>query len=155
MKHRTATDWVSIITNLGVIAGLVLVAYEVRQATLQAGADASQVFTSNASSARMALALSPDLADIYLRASENGVATLSPVEKFRLSEWAQATRMRMLGNVIQFRRGFLERGAVRAMLPTLIERENGVWADLGIPPVNRDNWPEIAEIQEEMGLSDQ
>ena len=155
MNNRSATGWMSIITNLGVIAGLVLVAYEVRQATTQAEADASLVFVSSASNARRTLALSPYLAEIYVKANESGVETLTPVERFRLSEWEGATRIRMLGSIIQYRRGFLEGGAIQAMLPSLIEAENGYWADLGIAPIDRESWPEIEALREEMGLRDQ
>lgn len=155
MKDKGTTDWISVVTNLGVMVGLLLVAYEVRQATKQAGADASQIFTSTASESRASLALSSELAEIVVTANESGIKTLTPVEIFRLSEWEGAKRMRMLGNIIQYRRGFLERGAIQAMLPSLIEAESGVWADLGMTPISREAWPEIKAIQDEMRLRDQ
>ncbi len=114
------------LTNLGVIAGLVLVAYEVRQSTLQAEAASSHDFASGVQVTRRELELSADLAEIYAKANTNGVESLTPVEKFRMTEWEQANKMRTIGQVIQYRLGFLERGAMVAMLPTLVSREKGI-----------------------------
>ena len=136
------------------MAGLILVAYEVRQATLQAEAAASHDFVTGAQVTRRDLALSADLAEIYVKANTNGVETLTPVEKFRITEWEHANKMRTIGQIIQYRSGFMSRGAMVAMLPTLTSREKGIWADLGIPPITGfEN--EIGPIRDELGLRDQ
>ena len=64
MKDRGAFDWFSVLTNLGVMAGLILVAYEVRQATMQAEAASSHAFVTGVQVTRRELALSADLAEI-------------------------------------------------------------------------------------------
>jgi len=149
VKDRGAFDWFSVLTNLGVMAGLILVAYEVRQAE----AATSHDFVTGVQINRQELALSADLAEIYVKANANGVETLTPVEKFRMTEWEQANKIRMIGQIIQYRSGFLSRGAMVAMLPVLTSREKGIWADLGIPPITAfDN--EIGPIRDEMGLRD-
>ena len=62
--------------------------------------------------------------------------------------------MRMIGQIIQYRSGFLRREAMVAMLPILTSREKGIWADLGIPSITAfEN--EIGPIRDEMGLRDQ
>ncbi len=154
MKVKGTTVWVTVVTNLGVIAGLFLVAYEVRQATLQAKAETSQAYASDLQVARKELALSSDLAEIYVKATSNGVDALTPVEKFRLTQWESARRVRILGQIRQYEMGFLERGTLEAMIPTLTQLEKGLWTDLGIGPLRGRFADVIDPIREEMGLRD-
>jgi len=144
-----------VLANLGVVAGLVLVAYEVRQATLQAEAEASHAFATELQVARKEIALSPDLADVYVKATTKGVDVLTPVERYRLTEWERARKTRMLGQIRQYELGFVHRGAIEAMLPTLSSLEKGLWPDLEIGPVSGRLAQVIEPLREEMGLRDQ
>jgi len=154
VKNRRAIDWISVLANVGIAAGLVLVAYEVRQATLQAEAETSQAYTTELQLSRQELALSSDLAAIYVKATSNGVDALTPVEKFRLTQWESARLVRILGQIRQYEIGFLDRGTIVAMLPTLTRLEKGLWADLGIGPVPGRLADVIEPIREEMDLRD-
>ena len=136
------------------VAGLVLVAYEVRQATLQAEAATSRAFVTGVVDSRRDMALSPGLAERYVKENTSGVETLTSVEKFRLAEWEQGRRTRMIGQIIQYRMVLLDRGALEAMLPSLTSLEKGLWADLEIGPI-RGFADVIQPIREEMGLLDQ
>jgi len=155
LKNKGAFDWISVLANLGVVAGLVLVAYEVRQATLQAEAEASHAFATETQVARKEIALSPDLADVYVRATTKGVDVLTPVERYRLTEWERARKTRMLGQIRQYELGFVHRGAIEAMLPTLSSLEKGLWPDLEIGPVSGRLAQVIEPLREEMELRDQ
>jgi len=155
LKNKGAFDWISVLANLGVVAGLVLVAYEVRQATLQAEAEASHAFATETQVARKDIALSPDLADVYVKATTKGVDVLTPVERYRLTEWERARKTRMLGQIRQYELGFVHRGAIEAMLPTLSSLEKGLWPDLEIGPVSGRLAQVIEPLREEMELRDQ
>ncbi|MCH7853704.1 MAG: hypothetical protein IID46_12255 [Planctomycetes bacterium] len=87
MNSKEANDWLTLLANLGVVAGLVLLAYELNQANLQAKAAAAHARRTEIQVAGTEMALSPDLAEIYVRATNNGVETLTATEKFRLTEW--------------------------------------------------------------------
>ncbi len=154
MKRR-AIDWISMLTNLGVIAGLVLVAYEVRQATLQAEAAASQVVATEYADARREMALSPDLAEIFVKANTNGVGALTPVEKFRIRKWEEARRARMIGQFKQYQLGFLDRGTIEALIRGTADLEKGLWADLELSPIGGEFGDEMEAIREEMRLRNQ
>jgi len=155
LKNKGAFDWISVLANLGVVAGLVLVAYEVRQATLQAEAEASHAFATETQVARKDIALSPDLADVYVKATTKGVDVLTPVERYRLTEGERARKTRMLGQIRQYELGFVHRGAIEAMLPTLSSLEKGLWPDLEIGPVSGRLAQVIEPLREEMELRDQ
>ena len=148
-KEMRASDWISALTNLGVLVGLILVAYEVRHATIQAEAAATNEFSGGYVTRMRELALSAELSEIYVKANADGVESLSPVEHFRISTWERATKTRLATQLIQYRLGVLDRGAIRAMLPVIEELENGIWAELGISPI-RGFEAELDPIREEI-----
>jgi hypothetical protein len=137
LSNKATVEWISVLTNLGVIAGLFLVAFEVRHATVQAEAAASNEFSNGIVASMRELALSEELSEIYVKASSDGVESLTPVERFRTKEWERARRIRMVTQIIQFQRGVLDSGAIRSMLPILEGLEKGLWAELDIPPITR------------------
>lgn len=155
MKERGAIDWLTIIANFGVVAGLVLVAYEVNQANLQAEAAATQARRMEIQVARAKMALSPDLSEIYVKASTSGVDALTAVERFRLTQWERGKRTRMLGQIEQYRRGFLDRESVENTVRAYTRLENGLWSDLGIGTISGSIADEIQEIRDELESHDQ
>lgn len=155
MKERGAIDWLTIIANFGVVAGLVLVAYEVNQANVQAEAAATQARRAEIQDARAKMALSPDLAEIYVKASTSGVDALTAVERFRLTQWERGKRTRMLGQIEQYRRGFLDRESVENTVRAYTRLENGLWSDLGMRPGSGSIADEIQEIRDELESHDQ
>ena len=113
------TNWKTTAELLGmaaIVASLILVAYEVRQASLQAEAAAIHVRFNQIEEANSAIALSPDLAEIYFKATRNGVETLTPIESFRLQSWERARQLRMVSQLAQYEMGFLDREAIEARL---------------------------------------
>ena len=132
MNSKEANHWLTLLANLGVVAGLVLLAYEVNQANLQAAAAAAHDRRTEIQVARTEMALSPDLAEIYVRATDNGVGTLTAVEKFRLTEWELGRLTRMVGQIEQYQMGFLDRETVENTVRAMTSSENGLWADLGV-----------------------
>ena len=70
------------------------------------------------------MALSPGLAEIYVKANTSGVETLTSVEKFRLAEWEQGRRTRMIGQITQYRMVLLDRGFADVIQP--IREEMGL-----------------------------
>ena len=154
MKKNSAIDWIAIVANLGVMAGLVLVAYEVRQATLQAEAEAQHAVASEAQLARQNLALSPELAMIQFKAIDGGVSALEPIEEFRLREWERANRLRIISQVRMYDLGFMSREFIENLVRNVDDLENGLWSDLGVMPLRPGIKSMIKPVREDMGLSD-
>ena len=85
MGNRQHRDWLQIIGMVGVIAGLVLVAFEVRQANKFAQAEAIRAMYES-TDAILVESLSTDVNDIYLKAFEDPDG-LSDVEILKLDTW--------------------------------------------------------------------
>ena len=150
LNSKEAKDWLTLLANLGVVAGLVLLAYEVNQANLQAEAAAAHARRTEIQVARTEMALSQDLAEIYVRATDNGVETLTAAEKFRLTEWEWARLTRMVGQIEQYQMGFLDRETIENTVRGMARSENGLWADLGVGLNAGPIAEEVKKIREEM-----
>jgi hypothetical protein len=145
LPNNNWKDIAELIGLAAIVASLILVAFEVRQATFQAQAEASSDVVFELQSSIKELAVSPDLSEIFVRATTEGVSSLTAVEKFRVSQWERARRFRMISVIDQFERGFVDREQIMAMLPSLSRAESGLWDELEI----------IEPVRQEMGLLDQ
>ncbi len=85
MNTSKLNDWMQILTSLGVLAGLVLVAHEIRQNTEFAIAEASRETYSGWTQVSWA-ELETDIGDIYVRSIENP-ENLSSADIFKLNAW--------------------------------------------------------------------
>ena len=85
MNTSKLNDWMQILTSLAVLAGLVLVAYEIRQNTEIAMAEASQGNYSGWTQVSWA-ELETDIGDIYVKSIEHP-ENLSSADIFKLSAW--------------------------------------------------------------------
>ncbi len=88
MKTRDLNDWLGVITNIGLIAGLVLVAYEIHQnnIALEREARISEVEVQDGIRAawqnwEYAIIENRDISDIWMRG--NAGEPLDPLEEFR------------------------------------------------------------------------
>ena len=122
----------------------------VNQANLQAEAAAAHARRTEIQVARTEMALSPDLAEIYVRASENGGEKLTAAEKFRLTEWELGRLTRMVGQIEQYQMGFLDRETIENTVRGLTSSESGLWADLGVELSTGPIADEVRKIREEV-----
>ena len=95
MKKREVNEWLGVITNIGLIAGLVLVAYEIQQnnITLEREARISQIEVTDGlrdawQNWEFAIIENRDVADIWMRG--NAGDHLEPLETYRYEQMAKA-----------------------------------------------------------------
>jgi hypothetical protein len=131
MKKIDLGQLVIVLANLGVVVGLVLVAIEISQANRQAAATAYQARTSEVEQARKDFALSEQLPRIYVELNENGLESLSPEDRSRLTSWEAARMLRMQGQHRQFLLGFLDPAIHQDAITAAAERGE-FWRRLGI-----------------------
>ena len=82
MKRKDVNLWLSSITNIGVLFGLVFVGYEVRQNTVQLRAESSQSITEGVNALNAGVYSDPELAELLMRGTED-LGALDSVERNR------------------------------------------------------------------------
>jgi hypothetical protein len=94
LKPNELNDWLGVITNLGVIAGLILVAYEIQQnnAILEQDARNARIEVTDGLRAawqnyEFAIIENPDISDIWMRG--NAGDPLDRLEQFRYEQLAR------------------------------------------------------------------
>ena len=86
MKTEDAKSWISLIANLGVVAGLIFVGLEVQQNTTQMRADASNSINEALSVINSALYSDPVFADVVVR-GEKSYSSLTETEQRQFAAW--------------------------------------------------------------------
>jgi hypothetical protein len=139
--NRTSTDWLTLITNLGLILGLILLAYEIREANILATTQAhfeqldqmQQVSTDFSESEFMPSIYAKIGVPIWASYDEfpSDIDQLTELERARLFSWERGVMLRMSGHYYQFMQGYIDEqtaekvlSAARARLP--------LWKALGI-----------------------
>jgi hypothetical protein len=93
MKRIDVGQVLSILANFGVIAGIVLLAYELNQNNNLLRAQASYVLLSNRAESRVSVTnASEEVAAFWVRVSSN--APLTAADELRLNAWVEATFLR-------------------------------------------------------------
>jgi len=83
MKKLEPGQSLAILANVGVVAGIFLVAYELRQNTIATRLSVAESFTAQLSEMELRLAESPKLSEILQRASRG--EHLSDADQFRIN----------------------------------------------------------------------
>ena len=89
MRRLSLDNWVHVVTSTSVVAGLLLVAYELRQDTNFARAEAERAMISDWAAVTRA-EFETDIMDIYVKSIEEP-EELSSAEMLKLSAWLTAT----------------------------------------------------------------
>jgi hypothetical protein len=137
MKKINLGQTISILGNVGVLLGLVLVVVEIRQSNEQAAAAAYQTRIADIEVAFQQYALSADLPAIYVKLRESGLESLTAEEQDRVRSWESARRTRMQGQSYQYEQGLLDESAYRVMLRAA-RGQSSLWQALGIERVLPD-----------------
>lgn len=124
--------WLTLGANFGVLIGLLFLVFELKQANDLAEASAYRARGEEIQSALQAIALSPDLAAIEIKAQNQGVAELSDIEVRRYQRWVEAALFRMQNQFNDYRHGYLDDDSYNAMLRTATSQYPR-WIELGIP----------------------
>ena len=120
----------SLVANLGVVAALALLIYEVHQATKLAETEAFVNRLSEIQQAYVEFATSDYLPAVRVKAVTEGVQSLSAVELSRLQYWEGAVRMRMASQYHQFQHGYLDQATADDIVNAAVGNLK-LWEQLG------------------------
>ncbi len=109
MKFKVLNQWLTLVANFGVFAGLILLAFEVNQATKLATTEANVSRYFEIQQSAYDYALSDRLAEIEIKAKREGVSALTPVELARLTHWELARMYRILSSYYRYKQGYIDR----------------------------------------------
>ena len=121
----------ALLANFGVVAGLLLLVYELREAQHFAETQAAVQRLDQMQLAQTEMAMSESLSEIRVKAISDGVETLTPAELYRLQRWEQSVALRMRSQYIQYTRGYLDEETANALLLAAASRLP-FWEELGI-----------------------
>ena len=146
--NRNLSNWASIaeiVSAIGIVASLIFVGFEIRQNNRILEVDAYQARMQDISNAQAQLALSGDLAEIFVKYRNGGVSSLTESEYFRMRRWYQGQIRRVVGQYYRYQRGFLDRASVDRLIQDMAEGSYSIWADFDLLDVI-----EIREVREEI-----
>ena len=102
MNRENLNWWMSLLTNIGVLCGLIFVGYEVRQNTVQLRAESSQSITEAVNALNTPQFSDSELAEILLRGTED-YGALNSVERSRFDMF-QFSRLNIAEYVMDLER---------------------------------------------------
>ena len=108
MNSEKLNRWLTLLANIGVVIGLALLIYEVRQSQNLAETEAAVRRLDQMQVAQVEIATSELLAAIRVKALSEGVDSLTSVEHYKLSRWESSVRLRMRSQYIEYVRGYLD-----------------------------------------------
>ena len=121
----------TLIANIGVVIGLALLFYELRESQNLAETDAAVRRLNQMQEAWVEMAVSESLPAIRVKARTDGVQTLNQVELYRLRTWEDAVRVRMASQYIEFLRGYLDEATAKGIVRSAVFLLP-YWNELGI-----------------------
>ena len=121
----------ALLANFGVVVGLLLLVYELREAQHFAETQAAVQRLDQMQLAQTEMAMSESLSELRVKAISDGVETLTPAELYRLQRWEQSVALRMRSQYIQYTRGYLDEETANALLLAAASRLP-FWEELGI-----------------------
>ena len=151
MDSAKLSDWLTVLANLGIVAGLVIVYLELDHANRLAEANAHQFREAEITKAQIDYALSDYMPEIVIKARESGFDSLTAVESSRYLMWESARRQRLVGAYRQYQMGFIDRQTIDLNFRAITS--NGwavIWDELGMIPNHSSNpfWQELEKIRE-------
>ena len=131
MKIDKLNSWLTLASNMGVIAGIVFLAIQISQSNQQAQSSTYQARINEIDQSHRELALSEEMTNIYVKIEESGANSLTASERMRAEHWERARQMRMQGNLFQYQLGYLDENAYREMI-LRGQSDLPLWKELGI-----------------------
>ena len=131
MKLDKLNKWLTLIANIGVAVGIFAIIVELNQASKLAEVSAFQSRMTEIQEAQVQLALSEDLAEIFVKYDSSGVESLSPTELIRIQAWHGGVMRRMQAQYFQYQKGFLDRSSIDMMVDDIASASER-WAELGL-----------------------
>ena len=142
MNTDRLNAWLSLFANIGVVIGLVVVIFEIRESNRQTISSTNVARYSEIETSMRDAALSEYLPEIYVIVQESGVRELNEEQLFRLRSWEMARILRMEGQYVQYHDGYLPETGYQIMLKTA-EELAPLWKELGIRSANDAFWDTV------------
>ena len=130
MESSKLNSWLTLLANFGVVIGLALLVFELRQTQDLAETEATVRRLDQIQIAQVEMATSEKLAATRVKAFSEGVASLTPVELYQLRQWENAVRLRMRSQYIEYLRGYLDQEHASSILESAVEFLP-YWEELG------------------------
>ena len=131
MNSERLNSWLTLAANVGVVIGLGLLVYELRESQNLAETDASVRKLNQMQEAFVEIAVSESLSAIKVKAMTEGVDALDPVELYRLNMWESSVILRMSSQHIEYQRGYLDETTANGIVRSAA-RLLPYWEELGI-----------------------
>ncbi len=132
MKLDSLNKWLTLLANFGVVAGLVMLALELNHARRLAETDAYVARTQAIGNHFTQYALSENFAELYGRSRNEGLDSLTEVERSRIFGWELARMYRVAGQYYQYEQGFLDKETIDNAMRLGAVGAAQHWRDLGI-----------------------
>ena len=150
MNTPKLNDWLTLLTNIAVVAGIVFLAVEIRQNTAsldesrkQVRLQSFQTYLQNLDESQRALANSPYMAEIFVKYEKDGAAALSDVEMQRF-RWQSSTGMHRLDTLHYLNEiGYGDPERYESVMRTTGCEHAKRWKEIGI-------WPDRPSFREAM-----
>lgn len=160
MKKMDIDRSIQLLANLGVIAGIVFLAVEIRQNTesLEEGrnlamAQARQDRASDLDESFRSLANSAYLPGIFVKYEREGIDSLTPEERNRFL-WQSCSGLVRLDTIHSwYERGYIDEAEYDVVFRQLVLGYAQRWSDLGIAPARPAYRDAVEDIIEQAGLS--
>ena len=130
MDSENLNRWLTLLANFGVVIGLAVLIYELRETQHRAETE-STIRRLNMIHQRSAdLALSEILPEIVVKARSKGVQSLTEVERVRLASWSTSGRIGMQGQYEEYLRGYLDQRTASRIVKDAVKLLP-LWEELG------------------------
>ena len=125
-------QWLTLMANIGVVVGIFAVIVQLNHASKLAEVSAFQARMTEIQEAQVQVALSEDLAELFVKYDSSGVESLTPAELKRVQAWEGGVLRRMQGQYFQYHKGFLDRLSIDMMLDGIANDAYERWDELGL-----------------------
>lgn len=132
MDSEKLNSWLRLLANFGVVIGLALLIFELRQTQHIVETQATVQRLNQMQEAQVNFAISESLAPISVKANADGVQSLSESEFGRLQAWEWSVYLRMGSQHIQYVRGYLDKDTADRIVQAAVDRLQ-IWDALEVP----------------------
>jgi hypothetical protein len=130
LNSEKLTSWLTLLANIGVVIGLALLIFELRQSQNLAETEAAVRRLDQMQVAQVEMATSEFLAAIRVKALSEGVESLTPTELYKLRQWENSVRLRMRSQYIEYVRGYLDQDTANGIVVAAVSWL-AYWEELG------------------------
>ena len=144
MNLNNFNRWLTLIANLGVLIGIILLAREIDQSNRIAERDGRSELISQEIEFQRSFLEDPEITDLLVKLTDSN-PELSPTETFQVETIAQQLQLRIAHLTISYETGFLEGPALERQIRGILSTIQRI---PGIAPILRENLQSTGAMQE-------